>query len=119
MDETLERYFRAMQRGPEGEDELLALFAEDAVYIEPFSAGEHIGRAAIRSWLHESWADQPPGIRITVERLEVLEQVVEASWVCESDAFARPARGRDRFTIRDGQIARLETELLEHPQVRN
>jgi ketosteroid isomerase-like protein len=105
-----------MQRGPEGEDELVALFAEDAVYVEPFSGAEHAGRDAIRAWLRGSWADQPPGITITVERLEVVEHVVEASWVCESDAFARPARGRDRFTIRDGRIARLETELLEPPE---
>jgi ketosteroid isomerase-like protein len=116
MDETLERYFRAMQRGPEGEDELVALFAEDAVYVEPFSGGEHVGREAIRAWLRGSWADRPPAITITVERLQVVEQVVEASWVCESAAFARPARGRDRFTIRDGRIARLETELLEPPE---
>ena len=47
--------------------------------------------------------------------MDVVEQVVEASWLCEPDAFARPARGRDRFTIRDGRIARLETELLELP----
>src|SRR5689334_13543578 len=116
MDETLERYFRAMQRGPEGEDELVALFAEDAVYVEPFSGAEHVGRDAIRAWLRGSWADQPPAIRITVERLEVVEHVVEADWVCESDAFARPARGRDRFTIRDRHITRLETELLEPPE---
>jgi hypothetical protein len=37
--------------------------------------------------------------------------------VCESDAFATPARGRDRFTIRDGRIARLETELTELPKL--
>jgi ketosteroid isomerase-like protein len=116
MDETLERYFRAMQRGPEGEDELVALFAEDAVYVEPFGGGEHVGRDAIRAWLRGSWAEQPPAIRITVERLDVAEQTIEASWVCESDAFARPARGRDRFTIRDGRIARLETELREPPE---
>jgi hypothetical protein len=105
-----------MQRGPEGEDELVALFAEDATYVEPFSGGEHHGRDAIRAWLRGSWEGQPPGLRITVERLEVIEEVVEATWVCESDAFARPARGRDRFTIRNGQIARLETDVLEPPE---
>ena len=105
-----------MQRGPEGEDELLALFAEDATYVEPFSGGEHHGRDAIGAWLRSSWDDQPPGLRITVERLEVVEHIVEATWVCESEAFVRPARGRDRFTIRNGQIARLETELLEPPE---
>jgi ketosteroid isomerase-like protein len=116
MDDTLERYFRAMQRGPEGEDDLVALFAEDAVYIEPFTGGQHDGRDAIRSWLHASWRDQPPGIRLTVNRVDVVEEVVEVSWTCESDAFTRPARGRDRFTIRDGRIARLESRLTERPE---
>lgn len=36
----VERYFRAMQRGQEGEEELVALFAEDAVYVEPFSGDQ-------------------------------------------------------------------------------
>jgi hypothetical protein len=118
MDRTvLERYFRAMQRGPDGEEELVALFAADAVYVEPFTGGEHRGRAAIRDWLHGSWRDQPPGIRLTVDRIDVVEEVVEATWTCESDAFARPARGRDRFTIRHGRIARLESELIEPPEV--
>jgi hypothetical protein len=115
MDETLEGYFRAMQRGPEGEDELIALFAEDAVYIEPFCGQQHAGRDAIRSYLRQSWRDPPPGIRLTVERLEISEQVIEASWPCESGAFSRPARGRDRVTIRYWQIIRLESRLTDHP----
>jgi hypothetical protein len=107
-----------MQRGPEGEDELVALFADDAVYVEPFSGGRHVGREAIRSWLRASWEHQPPGIRLTVERVEVVEDTVEATWTCESEAFAQPVRGRDRFKIRHGRIARLESELLTPPQRR-
>jgi ketosteroid isomerase-like protein len=119
MERTLlERYFRAMQRGPEGEDELVALFTDDAVYVEPFSGRTHSGREAIREWLRSSWADQPPGIRLTVERVDVIEEVVEARWTCESDAFEAPARGRDRFTVRDGKIARLDSELIEQPTLR-
>ena len=119
MDRTLlERYFRAMQRGPESEEELIALFADDAVYVEPFSARTHSGREAIREWLRSSWADQPPGIRLAVDRIDVIEEVVEVSWTCESDIFDAPARGRDRFTIRDGKISRLHSELLEQPKFR-
>jgi len=106
-----------MQRGPDGEDELVGLFADDAVYLEPFGGGEHVGRDAIRAWLRSSWPDRPPGIRLTVERLEIAGQVVEATWTCEADVFARPARGRDRFTIHGGRIARLETELLQRPEM--
>jgi ketosteroid isomerase-like protein len=116
MDDTLRRFFGAMQRGPEAEDELVALFTEDAVYVEPFDATEHVGRQAIAEWLRGSWAQRPPGMRLTVERVDVVDHVVEAGWVCESEAFARPARGRDRFTIRDGRVARLESELLEPPE---
>jgi ketosteroid isomerase-like protein len=116
MDDTLRRYFHAMQRGPEAEDELIALFADDAVYVEPFDAAEHIGREAIRDWVRGSWAQRPPAMRLTVERVDVVGHVVEACWVCESEAFARPARGRDRFTIRKGRISRLESELLEPPE---
>jgi ketosteroid isomerase-like protein len=119
MERTLlERYFRAMQRGPEGEEELIALFADDAIYVEPFGGRTHFGREAIREWLRSSWADQPPGIRLTVERVDVIEEVVEASWTCESDIFDAPARGRDRFTIRDGKISRLQSELLEQPKLK-
>lgn len=119
MSQTLlESYFRAMQRGPEAEVELVALFADDAVYIEPFTEGAHTGREAIRDWLRRSWAEQPPGIRLTIERVDVVEQVVEACWRCESEIFVTPARGRDRFTIRDGKIARLESELTEPPEIK-
>jgi ketosteroid isomerase-like protein len=107
-----------MQRGPDGEDDLVALFAEDAVYVEPFSGGVHEGRDAIRAWLNASWADAPPDLALTVERIDAAGDTVETHWTCESPAFARPARGRDRFTIRDGRIARLESRLVEAPEPR-
>jgi ketosteroid isomerase-like protein len=116
MDETVQRYFHAMQRGPEGDAELAELFADDAVYVEPFSGGTHVGRDAIMRWIEGSRAQAPPDLRVRVERVEVVEQVVEAAWVCESPAFARPARGRDRFTVADGRIVRLESELTEQPE---
>lgn len=120
MSETIERFFKAMQRGPDGHDELLALFAEDAVYIEPFSpgGGVHEGKDEIRAWLAQSQQNAPPDLRLTVDRLDAAEGLVEAFWTCESPAFARPSRGRDRFTIADGRIVRLETTLLELPELR-
>jgi len=114
-----DRYFRAMQRGPDAEEELLDLFAGDAVYVEPFSGGVHTGKEAIRAWLQESWSDRPPGMRLTVQRVDVLDNVVEATWTCESEAFARPARGRDRLTVHNSRITRLETELIEPPEPRD
>jgi len=48
MNETLQKYFKAMQRGMDGEDELAGLFAGDAVYQEPFGGQTLTGRDAIR-----------------------------------------------------------------------
>lgn len=85
----VERYFRAMQRGPEGEEELVALFAEDAVYVEPFSGDQapHVGRAEIQAWLHASWDHSPPELTLRVDRVRVDGDQVEAAWTCTSPAL--------------------------------
>lgn len=120
MREQVEAYFAAMQRGPDGHDALLELFADDAVYIEPFGGtGPHVGRDAIRAYLTAAAGDAPPQLTLTVERLDVDLDTVEATWRCDSPAFARPSRGRDRFVIRAGKIIRLETTLLDPPQLRD
>ena len=106
-----------MQHGPDGVDALVALLADDAVYVEPFSGGAHKGRDAIRAFLERSQG-QLPDVQITVERIDVEGETVTTEWRCESSAFRKPSRGRDRFTIRDGKIARLETTLVERPELR-
>lgn len=118
MDDTVEKYFNAMQRGSEGEDELLALFADDAVYHEPFGGQTLNGRDAIGDWIRASRDQAPPDLVINVERIDVVGEVVEATWTCESPIFVTPTRGRDRFTIRGGKIERLESEVLEPPVLR-
>jgi ketosteroid isomerase-like protein len=118
MDDTAQKYFNAMQRGSEGEDELLALFAEDAVYREPFGGQTLSGREEIGRWVRASRDQAPPDLVINVERIDVVGEVVEATWTCESPVFLEPTRGRDRFTIRDGKIERLESEVLEPPVMR-
>jgi hypothetical protein len=118
MDETVQKYFNAMQQGPEGEDELLALFTDDAVYQEPFGGETLTGRDAIAAWVRASRDQAPPDLVINVERIDVVGEVVEATWTCESPIFASPTRGRDRFTIRGGKISRLESEVLQPPVMR-
>jgi SnoaL-like domain len=103
MNETVQKYFNAMQRGTEGEDHLVDLFAVDAVYDEPFGGETLTGREAIRGWLRASRVQAPPDLTITVERIDITGEVVEAIWMCESPIFLSPTRGRDRFTIRDGR----------------
>ena len=110
---VVERYFRAMQRGREGEQELVALFAEDAVYVEPFGGDQapHVGRAEIQAWLHASWDASPPELTLRVDRVRVDGAQVEADWTCSSPALPAPIEGVDRYTIRDGRITRLETRF--------
>jgi uncharacterized protein (TIGR02246 family) len=118
LDDLVERYFAAMERGRLGVEDVLALFTEDAAYVEPFSGGVHTGRDAIRAWLSASWETAPRDLRLTLDRLEASGDVAEAEWTRESSDYARPARGRDRFTIRHGKIARVESTLTQPPEPR-
>lgn len=112
----IEQYFAAMQRGPDGHDALVDLFAADAVYVEPFSGGPpHHGRDAIRAYLTASAGEAPPELKLFVERLDVQGGRIVATWRCESPIFAVPSRGRDVFDVVGGRIARLETTLLSPP----
>jgi len=106
-----------MQRGADGEDALLALFHDDAEYIESFGGQrcEHHGRQAIRAWFQSSWAHQPPDIAISIERVDVDGEAVRAEWICDSSVFATPTRGVDTYVVRDGLIIRLETVVTDHP----
>jgi ketosteroid isomerase-like protein len=116
---VIERYFAAMQRGPDGHDALVELFTDDAVYVEPFSGGPaHRGREAIRAYLAASAGETPPELKIVVERLDVEMSRIVATWRCESSIFAVPSRGRDVFDVVGGRIARLETTLLSPPVLR-
>jgi ketosteroid isomerase-like protein len=117
MNGTIDRFYKAMQHGPDGVDALIDLLAEDAVYVEPFSGRTHRGRATIRAFLVQSQG-QLPDVRIIVDRISVEGDTVTTEWTCESSAFATPSRGRDEFTIRDGKIERLETTLLEPPELK-
>lgn len=112
----VEQYFAAMQQGPDGFDALVSLFADDAVYREPFSGlPEHHGQRAIARYLAAAAPQAPPELRIFVERLDVAGDTVTAVWRCESTIFAQPSRGQDVFTVRRGKIVRLETTLLDEP----
>jgi ketosteroid isomerase-like protein len=120
MNETLTRYFKAMQHGPDGLAELISLFTDDAVYLEPFTpgGGKHVGRETIAEWLAQSQTHAPPELRLTIERVDAHEDEIEVVWECQSPAFSQPSRGNDRFTLRDGKIARLETTVTQPPQLR-
>ncbi len=92
----------------------MALFADDAVYVEPFG-GEtrtHVGKDAIRASLRAGWANHLPEMTLTLHRVDVEGAALRMEWTCASSAFPAPMRGTDRFVLRDGKIARLETRIL-------
>jgi uncharacterized protein (TIGR02246 family) len=112
--DVVESYFKAMQAGQSAQEELVALFADDAVYIEPF-AGEptaHVGRKAIGDWMAASCENAPPDLTLTLDRVDVDGPRVRSEWTCAAPMFPQPMRGRDEFIVESGKIKRLETTML-------
>ena len=93
----IERYFSAMRRGAHAEDELIELFADDAVYIEPFTdTTPAVGVEQIRDRLRRGWGSE-----------------ATARWVCRSPALPGPIEGVDRYRIEEGRITRLEVRIQD------
>ncbi|MEZ4321647.1 MAG: nuclear transport factor 2 family protein [Myxococcota bacterium] len=115
--DLVQRYYDAMRAGPDGHEALVALFAEDAVYVEPFSgvSRTHRGHAGIREMLRTSQADAPPDLVLMVHRIEVDADGVIADWSCASPVFPVPVHGTDRYVLVNGRIARLETRFQGDP----
>jgi ketosteroid isomerase-like protein len=113
--ELIERYFQAMRTGAISSDEIIDLFADQAVYVEPFSgeASAHVGKDAIRQSFIDSQKNAPPDMTLTLDQVDVDSDCIRSVWTCASPAFPRPMRGQDLWTIRDGKIFRLETSFLQ------
>jgi ketosteroid isomerase-like protein len=111
---VIERYFRAMRTGAAGGEEMMNLFAEDAVYVDPFgdTPQTHTGKGAIRRAYLKSRQDAPPDMTLTLDRVDFEGERIRTEWTCCSPAFPHPMRGQDLWTIRGGRIIRLETILL-------
>jgi ketosteroid isomerase-like protein len=63
--QLVDGYFAAMRRGAAAESEMMELFADDAVYVEPFIGGElAVGKAAIRELLRRGWEFPLPDLEI-------------------------------------------------------
>jgi ketosteroid isomerase-like protein len=114
-DRIVAAYVRAMERGRDGIDELVGLFAHDGEYHEPFTGHVHRGHDAIRSYLAGAAADAPRDVRLEVRSLRAQGSHVTVEWTCHSPVFATPSRGRDLYTIADGRILALRTKLTEPP----
>ena len=115
--EVVANLFKAMQAGPAGEKELLALFAEDAVLVEPFSGHvqTHEGKPAIEASFRGMFENPAPDLRLVLDRVDLDGDRVRADWTCTSPVFPSPMRGHDLFTIVSGKIKRLEVVVTEMP----
>ena len=113
--ELIERYFQAMRTGAISSDEIADLFADQAVYVEPFSgeASAHFGKDAIRQCFIDSQKNAPADMTLTLDQVDVESECIRSVWTCASPAFPHPMRGQDLWTIRDGKILRLETSFLQ------
>jgi ketosteroid isomerase-like protein len=112
--ELIESYFQAMRTGAIASDAILDLFADEAVYIEPFGGAptEHVGKDAIRRSFVESQRHAPADMTLTLDQVEVEHNCIRSVWTCMSPTFAQPMRGQDLWTIRGGKIYRLETSFV-------
>jgi hypothetical protein len=118
--QIVERYFKAMQAGPDGLEEMVSLFTDDGEYIEPFSAGGrpsvHSGAAAIRAFFTESFSGPlGQGIRLTLDLLDVDAGRLRSEWTCSMPMFPLPLHGFDLYTIEHGRIKRLEVTVTDMP----
>lgn len=114
---VVDRYFQAMRAGSAAEEDLMALFRDDAVYTEPFTGRSrtHQGLDAIRRCFREAWLSPPEDLELRVDRVDLDGERVEARWTCTSPVFPAPVKGRDAYLIQDGKIARLEVTLVGAP----
>ena len=113
---VIEQYLAHMQAGPNGLDGLIALFADDAVYVEPW-AGQtavHTGKDEIRGFFSAA-LQQMNGAKLTLDRLDMDGERLRSQWTCTIPSFPAPMHGFDLVTLRDGRIARLETTLTDMP----
>lgn len=112
--QIIDRYFAAMRRGAAAEEDMMALFAEDAVYVEPFTGDSQpaIGKEAVRDRLRLGWEFPLPDMELDILSVDVAGPTARSTWECRSPALPGPIRGEDHYEIRDGKIIRLEVRLL-------
>lgn len=111
---AIDRFFRAMQAGATSEAAMMALFAEDAEYSEPFSGKTqtHQGKAAIRRAFVQGWKHPLPSMRLEVDRVDLDDQTIRVDWTCHSPALpGGKGQGTNEFSLSGGLIRRLITKF--------
>lgn len=114
---TVERYFAAMQAGPGAVDDLVGLFEDDAVYVEPFTGQPqaHTGKTEIRAFFERALQQDMRNARLTLTRLDIDGEKLRSEWTCDLPNMPAPMRGFDLLNLRNGRIVRLETTVTEFP----
>jgi len=116
--QVVQQVYEAMQTGEPGGEALIGLFANDAVFIEPFTGAPqtHTGIDAIRSRVNEMVQQpRPPDFELKVDQVTTEGGELVAYWTCTSVAMPGPMKGRDELKIRDGKIAYLKIEVTAMP----
>jgi hypothetical protein len=106
-----------MQAGPGGLDDLVGLFDDDAVYVEPFMGQPqtHTGKSEIRAFFKVALEQNMRDARLTLDRLDIDGDQLRSEWTCHLPALSAPMRGFDLLNLRDGRIVRLETTVTQFP----
>lgn len=110
----ISNFFLAMQAGKPARERMATLFAEDAVYVEPFSGSEqtHQGREAIIGTMAQGWEQPLPEMSIAIDRVETGSGRVSVAWTCYSPALpGGKGSGVNEFELADGQITKLVTRF--------
>jgi len=116
--ELVQRMGEAMQAGEPGKEALIGLFADDAVFIEPFGGAPttHTGIDAIRERITEMVAQpRPPDFKLQVDRVDIENGELVSYWTCTSAVMPGPMKGRDELKIRDGKMTYLKIQVLGMP----
>ena len=114
QEQLIARYFAAMRRGAAAEKDMMALFADDAVYVEPFTGEENpaVGKEAVLDRLRLGWQAPLPEMELDVLEVEIDGATARSRWECRSPALPGPIRGEDHYEIRNGKITRLEVIIV-------
>ena len=111
---VINEYYAAMRQGAQAEETIVALFAEDATYIEPFvSPQPAVGIEQIRDRFRKGWETPLPDLELDVLTVEVNGPTSRTIWECRSPALPAPVRGEDVYEIQDGKILRLEVRIVD------
>jgi ketosteroid isomerase-like protein len=114
---TVEHYLASMQAGPGGVEDLVNLFDDEAVYVEPFTGQPqvHTGKAEIHAFFAHALEQDMRDARLTLDRLDMDGEQLRSEWTCHLPNMSAPLRGFDMLTLREGRILRLETTVTESP----